>query len=1067
MPVLYNSSTGAPETLADSDASKALASGTHEVPLVDENGQLGSAPQADVGQLLQKGYTTPSSAQLQKAVESSKNEQPLEQAKALAEGVAQSATLGLSTAYEKAFGQAFQNTPQAETEKNIQRRKETGANTVGQVVGMMTPGGATEMVAKGLSGAAEHAIAQEAPSIVNKIGTQAAKMAIDNATFAGSDEMAKMLMHDPEQSLDTALSNVGMAAAIGGALGGGASGVSELWKLGPGAKLENVLDAMKARSAGVSNPAETALNAMRASPIPHAPASSEQFYSKIQDVLNNKNPLYKANITPYTLKEYEGMKTFLAEDGKSGYAIKPDGELVSVFSLEKGRGPGLIDDAVLNNGAQKLDAFDINNKLPKLYGKYMDETSRLKFADEYAPADWDYDKIGRPDVVMMRLNPNKVQSARLATPELSPEIRAALGDDPRAHAAFQHLMESNTKSGTELQKSVADFQDSMARTAQAAVGKSTEDLEALHDISKADVGRNFQESLGKAIKEKVEPISAKYDAITDKFSSSVLGEADKADIASKITQHIQDAGLAKGPNESALKLSQKVLEQLPKQETVQDLRKYVQGLYTTAPFGSADYQTARAIRNVLNESIDGIIGKEAGAEFQATQAEYGKFKGILEDLNDRLHMGREGKAGATTFSKALADMAPEDVVNRLKLKDDTQLQALLEEHFPEAAQSAKKYELDQLLKSSLHKDGDKLDISKLTKKLQALQPEHRDYLLDKDTQSRLAAIHSLSAGLPAKMNNSGTAKTLDSLWKHVPAGIGGMIGMMTGHNPVIAALMGQVGSYLGKEVPDAAKLSMLKFMGSNSPTSAAGFAAATKFADNMLKGSKAVTNAAEMVFKGGTMAGTEGLSKQREKLQEHLDTAATDPTHLLKSAGDIGHYMPEHASMLTQSASRATQYLATLKPNDAKQSPLDAKPTISKAAQATYNRALDIANKPLIVMDALKHGTMTSKDVQHLAAMYPALTRQLQEKLGQEMMDAVSAGREIPYKVKLGLSIFMSQPLDSSMSQPAIAASQPMAVMPPQAAKPPSAAKMHGLQKLPNSYTTMEQDRAQRRTSSH
>jgi len=140
---------------------------------------------------------------------------------------------------------------------------------------------------------------------------------------------------------------------------------------------------------------------------------ADVFYGKIQDVLKNPNPLYKANITPYNIDDYKNFKTFLSNDGKSGYALKPDGELISVFSLEKGRGSDLVKDAVVNKGATKLDAFDINNKLPNLYGKYMDETSRLKFADEYAPKDWDYSKFGRPDVVTMNINPDKLKSTEL------------------------------------------------------------------------------------------------------------------------------------------------------------------------------------------------------------------------------------------------------------------------------------------------------------------------------------------------------------------------------------------------------------------------------------------------------------------------------------------------------------------------------------------------------------------------------------------------------------------------------------------------------------------------------
>lgn len=146
--------------------------------------------------------------------------------------------------------------------------------------------------------------------------------------------------------------------------------------------------------------------------VPYKMAYPEEFYKVISDVRANPNPLYKANITEYSPKDYEDFRTFLSPDKKSGYAVKPDGELISVFSLERGRNEALVDDAILNKGATKLDAFDIEGKLSDLYGKYMDETDRLKFADEYAPKDWDFDAMGRPDVVQMRLNPEKVKKAQ-------------------------------------------------------------------------------------------------------------------------------------------------------------------------------------------------------------------------------------------------------------------------------------------------------------------------------------------------------------------------------------------------------------------------------------------------------------------------------------------------------------------------------------------------------------------------------------------------------------------------------------------------------------------------------
>lgn len=122
-----------------------------------------------------------------------------------------------------------------------------------------------------------------------------------------------------------------------------------------------------------------------------------------------KAALTKANITPYTPEDYSQFKTFLSADKQSGYAVKPGAmdELVSVFSKPKGRGPEMLQHAVDVGGAKQLDAFDIRGKLPELYGSEFKETSRMKFDPQYAPKDWDYQRVGTPDVIGMQLDESK------------------------------------------------------------------------------------------------------------------------------------------------------------------------------------------------------------------------------------------------------------------------------------------------------------------------------------------------------------------------------------------------------------------------------------------------------------------------------------------------------------------------------------------------------------------------------------------------------------------------------------------------------------------------------------
>ena len=80
----------------------------------------------------------------------------------------------------------------------------------------------------------------------------------------------------------------------------------------------------------------------------------------------------------------------LAPDAQSGYAVRPDGELVYVFSLVKGRGMRLVSSAIMD-GAVYLDCFA--GYLPSLYRRHGFEVC------DTVP-NW---TSGSPDVVLMAL----------------------------------------------------------------------------------------------------------------------------------------------------------------------------------------------------------------------------------------------------------------------------------------------------------------------------------------------------------------------------------------------------------------------------------------------------------------------------------------------------------------------------------------------------------------------------------------------------------------------------------------------------------------------------------------
>ena len=132
---------------------------------------------------------------------------------------------------------------------------------------------------------------------------------------------------------------------------------------------------------------------------------------------SKENNTYAAAVYVYSPAEYQQKRLFLTKDGKTGFAVSDDGDIVSVFNT-KGSGnkastvPMLL--LAVENGGTKLDAFD--TVLPQLYSRVgFRPSSRTTWNDEFAPPEWDKKTFGdynngEPDVVFMHYDPESTKT---------------------------------------------------------------------------------------------------------------------------------------------------------------------------------------------------------------------------------------------------------------------------------------------------------------------------------------------------------------------------------------------------------------------------------------------------------------------------------------------------------------------------------------------------------------------------------------------------------------------------------------------------------------------------------
>jgi hypothetical protein len=168
------------------------------------------------------------------------------------------------------------------------------------------------------------------------------------------------------------------------------------------------------------------------------PENATLFAQSIQNIKDSHPE--GAAVYVYPTDEYAAMKLFVNEDQSAGFAVKPDGDIVSVFAApnfdEPGRVYSMLALAVERAGGTKLDAFD--TILPQVYAMAgFVEVGRDPWNEQYKPDDWDKTTFmeynnGEPAIVYMEYQDDSVPQyfaqSDVNTEEAMLEIDDALSD---------------------------------------------------------------------------------------------------------------------------------------------------------------------------------------------------------------------------------------------------------------------------------------------------------------------------------------------------------------------------------------------------------------------------------------------------------------------------------------------------------------------------------------------------------------------------------------------------------------------------------------------------------------
>lgn len=290
--------------------------------------------------------------------------------------------------------------------------------------------------------------------------------------------------------------------------------------------------------------------------------------------------------------------------------------------------------------------------------------------------------------------------------------------------------------------------------------------------------------------------------------------------------------------------------------------------------------------------------------------------------------------------------------------------------------------------------------------------------------------------------------------------LGNAVGMAAGEG--ISPGFG--GAYLGKEVLGPVFTSLIKPLLEKWPNvDLTAFTAAKEAFKNIAAGHNLLVKSAKSVFEGGekqAMSKLVASNDQIEKLDKKAQALNSNPEGIMNSSGKLGQYAPAHATAVGKGVSDAVNYINSQRPNPVKSAPLDTKAEVPPAQKSAFKRTLTIAQQPLSIMEKIKEGTLQIKDVQDLKAMYPEYYDKITAELMSAMTNRMEKGEPIPYKTRTGMSLFIGQALDSTMTPQAIIAAQPkpQAPQPNQGQKQKSGEKSKIGNKTNDMYKTASQE---------
>lgn len=948
-----------------------------------------------------------------------------EQIKAGIENVASSGTLGLSTGLERVLDVKPEDIRGRAAAHEIAHPTLYGAEKLAGFVGSaFVPGlGEANLVGDVGKGAAYLAGAGEGLAASAVRG--AAQMGAETALMQGGDEVSKYFSQDPEQTAETAIANIGLSGLIGAGIGAPIGSISPLWKATKESALGKSLSSVKdtALNGGMGGFATKLLSSLGG-------VSEENIakYSADREAIN-ATPEYRAIYDNY-LPKVESVHNEFAEKKISEQEAKR--QLNDASRVYKDQ---LVQQGYDLSQANKSAKMALSDALDETESKI--KTKAINKAPEIASA---VEKLHKQVIDMSKQSYALLDASDKAVP---------LGN---FYNKADELIEK-------IRKSPIDDDHRAAKTLQDVV-----------DNMKESYGKKWQD--GSTIKS----IIQRFDA----NSEYNLGAG------------AFDKGMSKFYKQLRYTLDDDLKEHIPEYRTfMRPVAEQTALLKEVSKYGSEE-SAANRINNLKNEikykyqmpllrKLEAKTGSSFIPEIEA-HANSSLKQSILDALPEVKMSNKAAMALEAFKNPETQQLLRKQIESLPEYAEHVNAQNELSQ-----AISAKDElggitpaNLDTKLKAAMR---GKLNVEKAISGLPSMEGKSLHDILE-----NLKVKQSLEGGHTNGSKNvnlyggllGGAAGMLGG---HVLGGIAGGAAMGSfmdkyGHSVVKKVLdfyldhHGDIPKIVGESNKNAVRLALAKMLDHGQEISTDSFKGMVHLISASIKGEKELSSAAKNVF-SSNHSDVKPLSKDElNKVDKKIKELSENPSDLLKIGGKIGHYLPDHSTVMAKTAASAVNYLNVGRPKSIKINPLDKPTPIDKAAQEKYNRSLEIAERPLTILNHVKKGTLQASDIQTLNAIYPGLQKKMVKDLSEQMILAVHDGKTIPYHQKVSLGLLMGQPLDSTNSQATMLSiissngktGLPQQQMAHQSNRRPTSAALNASQKVNSMYLTPLQAREAHRT---